>query len=202
MTERMHKRVCGDCQLCCKLIPVEEMDKPAFQKCEFQKYHKGCTIYPDRPVGCASWSCGWLVNPADPNGPLLSLDRPDRSGYVIDPMLGSITVQDDEGKSYEEASVEIWVDGLQNIRKPIDDPKFCVWHQENIPMLTCTIRYAIGKGVVMVPPNRNNGKDWKSQELQIDLDRHGRFGRDQERVDAISNLLREAWRAKRSKKEL
>lgn len=56
------KRICGDCQLCCKLMPVEEFDKPANCRCEHQRTGKGCAIYADRPMSCALWNCRWLVD--------------------------------------------------------------------------------------------------------------------------------------------
>jgi hypothetical protein len=34
-------RQCGDCQLCCKLLPVPPLQKAAGVACRFQKFHKG-----------------------------------------------------------------------------------------------------------------------------------------------------------------
>src|SRR5262245_38646563 len=85
-------RRCGECSLCCRLLPirpadgaqinetlnkmmdagmikpgefkvtVEDFHKPAGQRCPHQKHHKGCTIYERRPFGCRFWNCRWLIN--------------------------------------------------------------------------------------------------------------------------------------------
>ena len=38
-------RHCGGCTLCCKLIPVEELNKPAGARCKHVRTGKGCSIY-------------------------------------------------------------------------------------------------------------------------------------------------------------
>jgi len=77
-------RQCGDCQLCCKLLPVKSLAKLAGQRCSHQKHHKGCAVY--KQLGrvspeCRLWNCRWLV--ADDTA---ELSRPDRSHYVLDLM--------------------------------------------------------------------------------------------------------------------
>ena len=70
------KRKCDACTLCCKLLPVEELGKLANQKCQYQK--DGCSIYPNRPLSCNVWACGWLMNETD------DIERPDKIHYIID----------------------------------------------------------------------------------------------------------------------
>ena len=55
-------RVCGSCSLCCKLLKVEALDKPAGEWCKHCVPGEGCGIYADRPEGCKFWMCEWLVN--------------------------------------------------------------------------------------------------------------------------------------------
>lgn len=102
------KRQCGDCQLCCKLLPVPPLQKPAGTTCRFQKFHKGCTVYhkPEMPMECKIWNCRWLVNDdAD------DLPRPDRAHYVIDVMPDFITINhDDTGETQNLQVVQIWID--------------------------------------------------------------------------------------------
>jgi len=38
-------RVCGSCSLCCKLLPIPPLNKPAGKRCDYQRHGKGCTIY-------------------------------------------------------------------------------------------------------------------------------------------------------------
>jgi hypothetical protein len=99
-------RICGDCQLCCKLIPVEEIAKLAGQRCQHQRAHKGCTIYAKRPVSCRLWSCRWLIEPD-----AASLPRPDRAHYVIDMGEDAIRVRDDRtGEQRAVPVLQVWCD--------------------------------------------------------------------------------------------
>ena len=72
----MMERKCGDCQLCCKLLPTKEIGKVANTRCEHQRTGKGCTIYARRPFSCSSWSCRWLLE-----DDTADLSRPDRAHY-------------------------------------------------------------------------------------------------------------------------
>lgn len=124
--QRTIKRQCGDCQLCCRLLPVRALpllDKGAGINCQFQKFHKGCTVYrtPKMPSECVMWNCRWLVNDdAD------DLSRPDRSHYVLDIMPDFITlVDDDTGTKTEIQVAQVWNDP----RHPDAhrDPKLRAW---------------------------------------------------------------------------
>jgi len=75
MTEQ---RTCGSCGLCCKLVAVEELGKPAHQWCSHFTVGKGCAIYADRPGECRSFRCLWLMRPQ-----LGDHWRPNRSRIVL-----------------------------------------------------------------------------------------------------------------------
>jgi hypothetical protein len=53
-------RVCGDCSLCCKVMAIEELDKPARSWCRHCAPGQGCRIYDTRPAECRTFSCLWL----------------------------------------------------------------------------------------------------------------------------------------------
>lgn len=55
-------RQCGDCTLCCKVMAIEELAKPANTWCPHCKPGRGCGIYPGRPTECRDFGCVWLVN--------------------------------------------------------------------------------------------------------------------------------------------
>ena len=55
-------RECGDCSLCCKLLGIEELNKPAGKWCDNVHLGKGCEIYENRPHSCRVFTCGWLSN--------------------------------------------------------------------------------------------------------------------------------------------
>jgi len=99
-------RHCGDCQLCCRLLPVKEFAKPVNTRCQHQKFGKGCGIYARRPNSCRYWSCRWLVG-----DDTADQARPDRSHVVIDLVPDFITVNPNDGSEPTTVPVvQIWVD--------------------------------------------------------------------------------------------
>jgi len=57
-------RACGSCSLCCKLLPIRELEKPENQWCvHCRPGNGGCGIYAERPASCRGFVCDWLVNP-------------------------------------------------------------------------------------------------------------------------------------------
>jgi hypothetical protein len=76
-------RSCGECTLCCRLMGVEELEKPNDKWCVHCK--GGCQVYNVRPQTCRDFTCLWLA------GALRIEDRPDKTGVVCVPQ--------DEGKT-------------------------------------------------------------------------------------------------------
>ena len=92
-------RECGECSMCCKLLPIEdpELKKAAGKWCQHcHPKRGGCTIYETRPAVCRSFACVWLTTPqmgdawwpakskivvvgADENDPT------DNITYIVDP---------------------------------------------------------------------------------------------------------------------
>lgn len=70
-------RTCGSCTLCCKLLEVHEIEKPANEWCTQCSTKAGCAIYGSRPHACIDFECLWLRG--------LGPDelRPDRSKVVM-----------------------------------------------------------------------------------------------------------------------
>jgi hypothetical protein len=58
----MSERSCGDCTLCCKVMAVEALGKPAGSWCSHCKPGRGCLIYETRPEECRHYSCLWLTD--------------------------------------------------------------------------------------------------------------------------------------------
>ena len=71
-------RTCGDCTACCKILGVEELDKPAGTQCVHCDPGKGCKIYEQRPATCREFACTWLQH-----GNLPDELRPDRCHVVF-----------------------------------------------------------------------------------------------------------------------
>lgn len=73
------RRLCGTCALCCTVLRVDELAKPARVACgELCPQGPGCSIYERRPRICRTYECAWL------RGSFGEEDRPDRLGAVLD----------------------------------------------------------------------------------------------------------------------
>jgi hypothetical protein len=73
---------CGDCNMCCKLLDVVELSKPANQWCVHCEIGKGCRIYDMRPVPCRDFECLWLESQREMR-PLPAELRPDRCKMML-----------------------------------------------------------------------------------------------------------------------
>lgn len=71
-------RTCGECQACCEVLGVKELEKPHLTPCKHQ-CPTGCAIYSLRPKTCQIYECLWL------SGNLKDEDvRPDLIGIIFD----------------------------------------------------------------------------------------------------------------------
>ncbi len=71
-------RQCGECTVCCRVLPVIELNKPRYIPCEHLSC-AGCGIYrdPKKPAICREFLCEWLV------GNVPEQHRPDRLGVML-----------------------------------------------------------------------------------------------------------------------
>lgn len=101
----MTERRCNECTLCCRLVPVAQISKPANTRCTHLRVGKGCKLHSLReyPDSCALWACIWLREPQ------AKLPRPDRAHYVIDPFLDFIELDYPGGRDRLDV-VQVWVD--------------------------------------------------------------------------------------------
>jgi hypothetical protein len=58
----MRARACGDCSLCCKVMAIDELEKPAGRWCGHCGPDRGCLIYANRPGECRAFDCLWLID--------------------------------------------------------------------------------------------------------------------------------------------
>lgn len=75
---RAAARACGECSLCCTILRVDELGKPAGRDCVHQRGTEGCGIHATRPPICRAYRCLWL------QGGLEDDERPDRTGGIVD----------------------------------------------------------------------------------------------------------------------
>jgi hypothetical protein len=183
INELPNARRCGDCSLCCKLLPmkaektehfdetlakmielgmltaeqkrrmIRDFDKPAGERCKFQKFHVGCAIYARRPFGCRFWSCRWLV--ADDTA---ELSRPDRSHYVVDMSPDFVEhVDDATGKCTPIPAIQVWVD--PNYPDAHRDPVLRAYlDRRGKEGYATLIRYDASRGFVLFPPSMTGGE--------------------------------------------
>jgi hypothetical protein len=154
-------RKCGDCQLCCKLLPVRALAKGANETCKFQKFHKGCTVYRtvQMPMECSVWNCRWLVN-----DDTADLSRPDRSHYVVDIMPDFITAKDNEtGELHQIQIVQVWVDPAH--REAHRDPALRAYLFRRAEEHTAAlIRFNSKDAFVLLAPPFNASGKWIEME--------------------------------------
>lgn len=70
-------RTCGRCSVCCVVMAVDGLEKPAFTRCEFVRHSGGCRAYDERPEGCRIYECHWLGGLGERK------NRPDRMGILF-----------------------------------------------------------------------------------------------------------------------
>src|SRR5512145_425278 len=81
---------CGGCTMCCRLMLVEELCKPANTWCAHCKPGNGCSIYESRPQECVTYECLWLKSQRRTE-PMVAELRPDRSRVILN------ALEDDSG---------------------------------------------------------------------------------------------------------
>lgn len=145
-------RACGDCQLCCKLVPVASLDKAAGTRCQHQRVGKGCAVYhhAPMPIECDIWSCKWLLG-----GDTAGMQRPDRVHYVIDAMPDMIAYDEQECMV-----AQVWVDPAFPLAHR--DPGLRAYvaliaKRDKMPTL---IRYGSSDAFLLVAPCLASDQQW------------------------------------------
>ncbi len=150
-SETVRGRSCGSCKLCCTLLPVDlaNRKKPANEKCE-HLCSKGCSIYDHRADPCRYFNCRWLFD--DRTG---HLRRPDKVGYVIDPMLDGIVA---DGNPCDV--IQVWVD--PNRRDAHTDPALRDYLSKmaEIYGFPAIIRWSSTAAMLLVAPCLTESGEW------------------------------------------
>lgn len=153
----MTERQCGDCTLCCKLLPVRSLAKPAGVKCRHQRFHKGCAIYNQRPPECFTWNCRWLGDPEATKG----LPRPDHAHYVVDIMPDYITVEDNAtGQQTDIQVIQVWIDLAHPEAHRHPALRAYLAREAEINQCAAVIRYDGERVLTLFPPALNASGEW------------------------------------------
>jgi hypothetical protein len=154
-------RQCGDCQLCCKLLPVGSLHKGAGERCKHQRHGKGCVVYDKLwtvAPECKLWNCRWLGNDdAD------DLRRPDRSHYVVDIMPDYVTINDEQLGELRKEVAQIWCD--PDYPDAHRDPALRAWLERK--RLIGLVRYDNQRGVVIIPPAMMDNHQWLEKHSNL-----------------------------------
>jgi hypothetical protein len=150
------RRECGDCQLCCRLLPVKGINKPSNTRCQHQRHGKGCAVYhkPEKgfPWECGMWNCVWLQN-----DDAAELRRPDRAHYVLDIMPDYVTAQDPKFGEVRIPAVQIWCD--PKYPDAHRDPELRAWLIRRTGFVGL-VRFDGEKGLVLIPPYMMESSEW------------------------------------------
>ena len=148
------KRNCGSCALCCKLVPVADIDKPANRWCQFAKpgSEHACTVWgTDRKPGCCTlWECLWLSQPeVTPE-----LARPDKAHYVIDGGMDMIGVNDTK-----VMALQVWCD--PNYPNAHRDPALRrLMERLGHAGIATLVRLGNAEGIAIFPPSMTPDGRW------------------------------------------
>ena len=71
-------KICGSCGMCCKVLHISELAKPAGAWCGRFRKGAGCGDYDGRPAACRGFLCLWLTAER-----LDAAWRPDRAGFLM-----------------------------------------------------------------------------------------------------------------------
>ncbi len=146
-------RSCGSCTACCTQVPVRLEDgaiKPANIRCRHLRASKRCSVYAARPLDCRAWSCRWLFD-RDAEG----LRRPDRGGYIVDPMLDTILLN-----SEPVSTLQVWVDPRR--RDAHRSPELRLYLADVADRLgvPAIVRWASDEGMVLFAPGLIGNAGW------------------------------------------
>ena len=149
-------RKCGDCQFCCKLLPVKELGKLANQKCQHQKFGVGCAIYHRCPRSCRLWSCQWLIGGEHTE----TLRRPDRGRYVVDIIPEYVTLRPHDGGPKQQAPVvQVWLD--PRYPDAWRDPGLLAYlDQRSKQGFAALLRTSSHQASVLIPPRLSGQAEW------------------------------------------
>jgi hypothetical protein len=110
----MSERSCGNCDVCCNILEVRELNKKSYKNCDYRAEGGGCGIYNDRPSICRTWNCAYILG-LMPNQEAL---RPNNLGLMFYPVSAK---NNDLGIDMLMGQ-EVWLDAIysSDCQKVID----------------------------------------------------------------------------------
>jgi hypothetical protein len=156
----IEERICGDCTLCCTLLPVVPLNKKGGERCKHQRSvismeGAGCAVYRKKgfPGECGLWNCRWLVDPSTSK-----LLRPDISHYVIDIIPDFVRAQEG-GREVKVPVIQVWID--PRYPDAHRDPALRAWLSQNEPECLVLVRYSESEAITLIPPHMSDTHQWE-----------------------------------------
>lgn len=163
------RRNCGECTLCCKLLPVPELEKLAGARCAHHRAHKGCAIYKKRPLSCRVWSCEWL------NGGDMAagLSRPDRAHYVIDCMPDFVTMTYPDSPPRRLPVIQVWLDPKHpDAHRDPALRRYIEARSDREGGVAAIVRYDNESALVIFPPGLAEDGQWHEEQSNLKTKQH------------------------------
>src|SRR5262245_56200539 len=162
-------RKCGDCQLCCKLLPVQEIEKKAGHRCRHQAHGKGCRVYHTAlPRSCRLWSCAWLTG-------VDTGSRPDRAHLVVDMLPDFVTVVDET--TFERRSLPVVHGAIVPVfpDAPGDPALRAYLAKRGEEGVAALIRSNEREAFTLLPPVMTEDGDWVAAWSNVDPEKQHSF---------------------------
>jgi hypothetical protein len=158
------RRKCGSCSLCCRLLAVRSLNKPAGVRCSYQRHSdKGecCKVYAKLESvspECRLWSCRWVLDDAG------ATRRPDHVHYVIDMMPDFVLFDPEDGTTPTKVPiVQVWVDPKHPDAHR--DPALRAWLDEGRHI--ALVRYDQERAFLLSPPSRSEDRQWHEKRSMV-----------------------------------
>lgn len=113
---------CDSCSLCCKVMKISELEKPAHQWCAHCEIAAGCQISDSRPQSCRDYECLWLKSQAL-DRPMPAALRPDKSRVVMGTVNQGeevvLYLSPDRPEAWKNSSIKKLIGDFQNRGIPV-----------------------------------------------------------------------------------
>lgn len=154
-------RNCGTCGMCCKLLDIAPLRKPAHVWCKHYVADQGCGIHGRHPGVCKAFRCRWLEDEA-----LGEEWRPDRCGFVVHWAAGGlglwINVDLDRRGAWREepfySRIKIWSEMVRHgtgiVAVSEGERRFVIFPEQDLPVSPGSSGAAITAGYRRRPGSR------------------------------------------------
>jgi hypothetical protein len=140
MELKMAERSCGNCDVCCNILEVRELNKKSYKNCDHRAEGGGCGIYNDRPSICRDWNCAYILGLMPDDESL----KPNNLGLMFYP----VSAKDNDLGISMLMGQEVWPDAIYNS----DCQKLINWIKPK--MMTMIRHYNSQKFTYFGPPDQ------------------------------------------------